>query len=124
MVCRLGPLKLVEVVVPAWLAETLTVVMVNKGCEVLAGETVLSTGLSKFLLSVCRVDVGLDITSSEGTVTTFSVETCSRGTLDCERGIWCTDSVETDRVGTREVFSFSVASLIARKDTDKFLLVP
>ena len=96
----------------AWQAGTLTVVVVKEGCEVVAGEIVLCTEFSKVLLSVSRADTGVDVTSSEGTVTTFSVETCSRGTLDCERGgAWWTDSVETDSVGTTEVFSLSVVSL-------------
>ena len=100
MVTRLGPLELVGAV-PDWQVETLTVVVVNRGCEVVEGMTVLSIVFSKVLLSVGRVDVGLDdITSSEGTVTTFSVETCSKGTLDCERGAWWTDSVDTNRLGS------------------------
>ena len=93
--------------------------VVNEGCEVVAGETVLSTVFSRVLFSVCMVDAGL----SEGTVTTFSVETCSRGVLDCERGAWHTDSVETDRVGTREVFSFSAVSLRSTHNIDKFLFI-
>lgn len=63
--------------------------VVNWECEVGARETVLFTGFCTVLFWVCRVaSVGgcLDFISSEATDTTFSVATCSREMLDCERG--------------------------------------